>query len=348
MPTTSARSSAIATSSSAKTPVHFTESAASGLPVSGSNAARAVQAVGRVLLGRPVAEALAGHHVHDHRAAERLGPAQRLLDRVEVVPVDRSDVLEPEVLEHRLRGDRVLEALLHRVQDLVERRADQRRAPERVLDHVEDLLVARVEAQRGQVVGQAADGRRVGPAVVVDDDDQRVLGRGDVVQRLPAHAAGERAVADHGHHVPLLAAQGVGLGQAVGVGQRGRGVRVLDDVVLALGLVRVAGEPTAAAQQVEAVLPAGHDLVHVGLVAGVEQDPVLGRVEDPVQRQRELDHTEVGAEVPAGAGHLGDQEVPDLGGEHVQLLAREAPEVRGATDRVDQRTVSSRRLERHS
>jgi hypothetical protein len=36
-PTMSARSSAIATSSSANTPVHFTDEGASGLPVSGSN-----------------------------------------------------------------------------------------------------------------------------------------------------------------------------------------------------------------------------------------------------------------------------------------------------------------------
>ena len=71
-----------------------------------------------------------------------------------------------------------------------------------------------------------------------------------------------------------LAAQRERLGQPVGVGQGGGGVRVLDQVVLALGPARVAGEAAALAQQVEAVLPAGHDLVDVRLVAGVEQDPV--------------------------------------------------------------------------
>ena len=288
-----------------------------------------MQAVGLVVLGRLVAVALAGDRVHDHRAAEALGPAQRRLHRLDVVAVDRADVLDAEVLEHGLRRDRVLDALLDRVQHLVERRADQRGTAERVLDQVEHLLVARVEAQRGEVVGQAADRRRVRAAVVVDDDDQRVVGRGDVVERLPAHAAGQRAVADDGDHVAVLAAQRERLGQAVGVGQRGRGVPVLDDVVLALGLARVAGEAAALAEQVEAVLPAGDDLVHVRLVPGVEQDAVVRRVEHPVQGERELDHAEVRAEVAAGAGHLVDQEVADLRGQDRELRCGQLAQVLG-------------------
>ena len=83
-----------------------------------------------------------------------------------------------------------------------------------------------------------------------------VLGDGDVVQRLPGHAAGERAVADDGDDVPVLAADRVGLGQAVGVAEGGGGVGVLDDVVLGLGLAGVAAEAALLAQPVEA-RPAG-------------------------------------------------------------------------------------------
>src|SRR5690606_4728714 len=132
------------------------------------------------------------------------------------------------------------------------------------------------EPQRGQVVGQAADGGRVRATVVVDDDHHRVPGGGDVVERLPAHAAGERPVADHGDHVPPLTPQRVRLGEAVGVGQRGGGVRVLDQVMLAFGAAGVTGQAAALAQQVEPALPAGHDLVDIRLVAGVEQDAVAG------------------------------------------------------------------------
>ena len=80
----------------------------------------------------------------------------------------------------------------------------------------------------------------------------RVLGDRDVVQRLPGHAAGQRAVADHRDDgAVVLAAQPVRLGHAVGVGQGGGGVRVLHQVVLGLGPARVAGQAAALPQRVE-------------------------------------------------------------------------------------------------
>ena len=59
-----------------------------------------------------------------------------------------------------------------------------------------------------EVARHAADRRRVGAAVVVDDDDEvAVVVVGDVVERFPRHAAGERAVADDGDDVAVLCAR---------------------------------------------------------------------------------------------------------------------------------------------
>ena len=53
----------------------------------------------------------------------------------------------------------------------------------------------------------SADRRRVGAAVVVDDDDQATgVVVGDVVERLPRHAAGEGAVAHDGDDVAIVLA----------------------------------------------------------------------------------------------------------------------------------------------
>src|SRR5262249_41685724 len=98
-------------------------------------------------------------------------------------------------------------------------------------------------------------------------------------------------------------------------------------VVVALALVRVPGQAAALAQPVEAVLPAGHHFVYVRLMPGVEEQTVLGRFEDPVQRQGELDHTEVRAEVAAGPGYLVDEEVADLRRERLQLLGSQSAQV---------------------
>ena len=150
------------------------------------------------------------------------------------------------------------------------------------------------------MLGEPADGRGVRAAVVVDDDDElAVLGCGDVVERFPRHAAGQRAVADERDDVPVLTSQVVRLGEAVCVRQRRRRVGVLDDVVLGLGLARIAGQATLLPQGVEVGSATGEDLVDVRLVAGVEHDPVVRRVEDPMDGDGQLDHAEVGAEVAA-------------------------------------------------
>ena len=209
---------------------------------------------------------------------------------------------------------------------------DERRTAERVLDDVEHLLVARVQAQRREVVGHAADRRSVGTAVVVDDDHQWVLGRGDVVQRLPAHPAGQRTVADDDGDMPILTAKREPFGHAVGVRQRGRRVRVLDHVVLGLGLVRISGQAAALAEQVEAGLPTGDDLVDVRLMPGIEQDAVFRGIEHPMQGEREFDHAEIRTEVSAGARHLGHEEIADLRGQDSEFRCGQLAQVTRAVD----------------
>ena len=275
--------------------------------------ARRVHLLGFVVLGGPVAHALASDDVNDHGCVVATRVAQRHLDGVLVVAVDRPDVFEAEVGEHHLRGERVLQAGLHAVHALVAELADDRHAPHRAAAPLQDLLVAGLQPQRREVIGEPTDGGRVAAAVVVDDDHDGAPGCGDVVQCFPAHAAGERTVSDDRDHVPVaVAGQLERLGESVGVGQCGAGVAGLDPVMVALVARRVARETVLLAQGVELVAPAGQHLVYVGLMAGVEDDRIVRRVEHPVQRQRELDDTEVGAEMSTGCSDLMDQKLSDL------------------------------------
>src|SRR5439155_12457805 len=98
---------------------------------------------------------------------------------------DQTRVLDAQALEHRRWLKQLLQSFLHAVRGLVRRRADEREVAQQTRDVVLEPFVARVDAQLGQVSCQAADGRRVGTAVVVDDDDQvRRLQVRDLVQRL--------------------------------------------------------------------------------------------------------------------------------------------------------------------
>jgi len=106
--------------------------------------------------------------------------------------------------------------------------------------------------------------------------------------------------------------------------------------VLGLGLARVAGQPALLLQRAELRDPAGQQLVHVRLVARVEDDLVLGRVEHPVDRDGELDHAQVRPEVAAGPDGRLDQQVTDLGGQAGELILAESLQVLGAIDALQQ------------
>ena len=89
--------------------------------------ARAV-VVDRVGLGQLVAVALLGDDVQELRALHVAQVLQRRDQRVEVVAVDRADVVEAELLEDRARHDHALGMLLEAARQLEQRR--------RVLQHL--------------------------------------------------------------------------------------------------------------------------------------------------------------------------------------------------------------------
>src|SRR6185369_15998555 len=99
----------------------------------------------------------------------------------------------------------------------------------------------------------------------------------------------------------------------------------------------VAGQAAALAQLVERARATRQQLVHIGLMTGVPQDAVKGRVEYAVNRQREFDRAQIRAEVATGARDRVDQEITDLRGQSGQLLGAEAFDVLWAVDRRQQR-----------
>ena len=83
-------------------------------------------------------------------------------------------------------------------------------------------------------------------------------------------------------------------------------MRGAERVVLALGALGEAGQAAALAQGADAVAAAGQDLVRIGLVADVPDQPVARGVEDLVQGDGQLDDAEAGAQMAAGHRHRVD------------------------------------------
>ena len=114
-------------------------------------------------------------------------------------------------------------------------------------------------------------------------------------------------------------------------------MRRAEGVVLALGAPGEARQPAGLAERPDPVAPAGEDLVRIGLVADVPDQPVVRRVEDVVERHRQLDHAEPGAEMAAGDRDRGDRLLAELVGHLSELQFVELPEVGRQADGVEER-----------
>ncbi len=117
---------------------------------------------------------------------------------------------------------------------------------------------------------------------------------------------------------------------------RGRGMRGTERVEFALGALGEAGEAAALAQGADAVAPSGEDLVRIALMADVPDQAVVRRVEGIVQRHRQLDDAEPGAEMASGLRHRVDEVVAQLIGDLAKAAGLELAQILGGANLVEQ------------
>ena len=89
-------------------------------------------------------------------------------------------------------------------------------------------------------------------------------------------------------------------------------MRGAERVVFALATLGEAGQAATLAQRADTVAPAGEDLVRVGLVADVPDHAVLRRLEQVMQRDRQLYDAKSRAEMATRDGHRFDRFLPQL------------------------------------
>ena len=98
-------------------------------------------------------------------------------------------------------------------------------------------------------------------------------------------------------------------------------------VVLALRAEQEAVQSAVLAHGVESLPPSGEKLVDVTLMADVEDEFVLGGVENPVQRDGQFDYAQIRAEMPADGvgivlGEDADEFLADFLGEFASSFRR--------------------------
>ena len=91
----------------------------------------------------------------------------------------------------------------------------------------------------------------------------------------------------------------------------------------------------------EAAVAAGDQLVGIGLVTHVPDDPILVEVKGLVERQGELDHPEAGAEVTAAGGHGFEMLLADLPGDRFEFRGAETVQLVGMAQLAEMHALGS-------
>ncbi len=76
-----------------------------------------------------------------------------------------------------------------------------------------------------------------------------------------------------------------------------------EGVVAALLRLWETGQASQLPEGTEQLPPSGKELVDVALVSHIEHQTVPGRVVDPVEGYRQLHGSQIGRQMPPGAGH---------------------------------------------
>jgi hypothetical protein len=108
------------------------------------------------------------------------------------------------------------------------------------------------------------------------------------------------------------------------------------DVVVAFGALGEAGQTAALAERPNAIAPAGEDLVRIGLMAHVPDQPVVRCIENRVQRHGEFDDPKAGAQMSAGDRNRVHRLAAQLVRHLAKLVVAKLTEIGGGPESVEQ------------
>ena len=245
---------------------------------------------------------------------------------IEVVAIDWSDIINTELFEQRSARPEIPREFLGLAGPVINKLRQV--APELLCCFAHGPVGAAGYEAR-QISRQGAGWRRNRHIIVVKNDDEARMHRASIVHRFIGHAGGHRTIADDGDDVGPLARQRVGHRHAKPGGNRSGRMRRAERIVFAFGAFGEAGQAATPAQGSDPVAPAGEYLMGIGLVADVPNYPVIRRIENIMQGNRELDHAQSRAEMTARYGDRVDRLSAQFVGDLSEISFVQAPQIGG-------------------
>src|SRR4029077_20288033 len=121
-----------------------------------------------------------------------------------------------------------------------------------------------------------------------------------IVERFVADPACERGVSRYHDDVLVPTAEVASHCHAERRGKRRPRMPRAVAVVFTLGAQKETVKPAELAHRIKTIEPSGKHFVDVSLMTDVHNESVVRRVKNPVQGNRQFNHTEIWAQMPSG------------------------------------------------
>ena len=295
----------------------------------GFNLVDGVIANGVRLCGRK-ALAFGGHHMQELRAVQLPDVLQGFNQQWQIVAINGADVVEAQFLEQRARGNHALEVFF----GFLRQRHQVWGAFQHFLAAVPNLVVGSAGQQLGKIVGQPAHVAGDRHVIIVQDNQHIGVQVAGVVQGLKGHTGGHGAVANHRNALaPGILHAGCN-GHAQCGADGGAGVANTEGVVFTFRPFREPGQAILAADAAHLFPAPGQDLVGVGLVAYIPDQPIFGGIEDIVQGDGQFQNAQAGTKVAAGLADRPEQESPEFSGQLWKIFLGQGAQLGGHVNPV--------------
>ena len=242
---------------------------------------------GRILLRRRIALPLLCDDMHNDTAFVFLRDREGILESFEIVSIHRADIAEPELLKVSVPEEAAFDTTLDSMVDATKERQFQ--LVSCTLCRGLHTVVADIRNETAEELRKGSGGTRDAHLVVIENDDQLLRRRREVVERLEARPIHECTVADDRHDMLVRPLRVPCRGESRR--DRKRYARMARDrrVRGALRWIRKRRDAVHLPEG-RKILPAAvrQDLPRIRLVPDVPYDAVLHRVKDLRKRHRDL------------------------------------------------------------
>jgi len=262
-----------------------------------------------VFFGQIVAFSFGGINVDDRRFGRVFSLFEGMIERGDVVTIDRADIGQTHVIEHRRGHQSRLDMALDPIGEIIEMMAGFCFVERPSIPSL-DAIVTALGGNTAEKLPQTPDRTGNRHVVVVENDNNFLMPGPKIVEGLERKTIDDGGVTDDRNHVIVCAFFPTGDGEAFGRGKGGSTMTGFVTIVNRFGPILESAGITFLTKMFQRAT--GQDFVGVALVPNVEDQLIFREVKRAIQGNSQFDRSEVAGKMPSIQRGFEDDFFPNI------------------------------------